>query len=185
MNLSQLPSSASLDLRRKAWKFAALKHRQQLYPGTAKLPYIVHIGAVLLELFPALYEKEHLDADLAVCCALLHDTIEDTDTSIEEIEDIFGLDIAAGVSALTKDIRLKGLEATRESLDRIQRRPYEIWCVKLADRIANLGTPPDTWKREKCLSYAKEAEVILEVLGDASGYLSDRLRNRITVWQQF
>ena len=60
-----------LELRQKAWKFAAAKHQGQLYPGGEHFPYIMHIGGVLLEIIPALAENGDLNADLAVCCALL------------------------------------------------------------------------------------------------------------------
>jgi (p)ppGpp synthase/HD superfamily hydrolase len=167
-----------------AWIFASRKHRSQLYPGSEQLPYLTHIGAVLLELLPALRENAELDADTAICCALLHDTVEDTETTIEEIADKFGEKIAAGVSALTKVKSLKGEAATRDSLERIRRQPQEIWAVKLADRAANLQTPPKHWGREKRLSYAREGRLILDALGEASPCLSQLLARRINTWEK-
>jgi (p)ppGpp synthase/HD superfamily hydrolase len=166
-----------------AWLFASRKHKTQLYPGPENLPYLTHVGAVLLELLPALQENVELDAGTAVCCALLHDTVEDTETTIEEIADRFGEKIAAGVSALTKVKSMKGEAATRDSLERIMCQPREIWAVKLADRAANLQTPPDHWGREKRLSYAKEGKLILDALGDASPILSTVLIGRINRWE--
>lgn len=165
-----------------AWRFAAQKHQGQLYPGT-DLPYLVHIGAVLLELVPALDETPELDNELAICCALLHDTLEDTDTSPKELEELFGAEVAAGVRALTKQASLAKEEAMRDSLSRIQAQGREVWLVKLSDRIANLGTPPPHWNREKCLAYAAEGEMILSALGAASARLTARLVSRISAWK--
>ena len=171
-----------LGLRHTAWKFAAQKHHGQIYPGT-ELPYLLHIGMVLLALLPALEEEDGLDADLGVCCAILHDVIEDTGTAAEELEAVFGPSITAGVLALSKKSSLPKAEAMRDSLIRIRREPREVWMVKLADRIANLGTPPVHWGREKCLSYAMEAQAILDSLGEASPLLALKLASRIAAWQ--
>jgi (p)ppGpp synthase/HD superfamily hydrolase len=173
------PSFESLS---RAWSFAARKHQGQLYPGS-ELPYLTHIGMVLMVLLPALRAGDSLEAETAMLCALLHDTVEDTDTTIEEIRELFGEDVAAGVAALTKDKTKKGEAAMLDSLERIRRQPREVWLVKLADRIANLGTPPAHWPKEKRLAYAMEGELILEALGSASGFLAGHLRTRVTNWK--
>ena len=173
------------EICRKAWIFASRKHNRQLYPGSEQLPYLTHIGSVLLELLPALQEDDTLDTDTAICCALLHDTVEDTKTTINEISDIFGVRIAAGVDALTKGKTLHGEAATRGSLERIRKQPNEVWVVKLADRAANLQKPPDHWNKEKRLAYAHEARLILEALGAASPYLADILTSRINAWESY
>jgi len=170
-------------LLQKAWAFASHKHNGQLYPGSAKLPYITHIGSVLLELFPALRENAGLDAETAVCCAILHDTMEDTHTTIQEILDQFGEKVSAGVLALSKNKNLKGEEAILDSLDRIKKQPHEIWMVKLADRAANLQTPPDHWGSSKRLAYALEGQFILDALGAASPAIAKILAARIEMWK--
>lgn len=161
-----------------------IRHQEQKYPGT-DLPYLMHIGNVVLALIPALEENAGnagFDSELALCCALLHDTVEDTGTALEEIRNIFGSAIASGVSALTKNKSLPKAERMADSISRIQASPKEIWMVKLADRIANLGLPPSFWSREKCLSYAAEGQSILEALGAASPCLSQKLAARIAAW---
>jgi (p)ppGpp synthase/HD superfamily hydrolase len=173
------PSFESLS---RAWSLAARKHQGQLYPGS-ELPYLTHIGMVLMVLLPALSIESGLEAETAMLCALLHDTVEDTDTTIEEIRELFGEDVAAGVAALTKDKTKKGREAMLDSLERIRRQPREVWLVKLADRIANLGPPPAHWPKEKRLAYAKEGELILEALGGACDFLAGHLRTRIQNWK--
>lgn len=171
------------EILQKAWIFASRKHNGQLYPGSERLPYLTHIGAVLLELLPALRADSKLDAELAMCCAILHDTVEDTGTTLAEISDAFGKAVAAGVAALTKDKSLKGEAATLDSLERIKRQPREVWAVKLADRSANLQTPPDHWSLAKRLSYAREGRLILDALGGASPSLATTLLTRLQNWE--
>jgi (p)ppGpp synthase/HD superfamily hydrolase len=175
----------SLKLRHNAWLFAARKHQGQTYPGS-NLPYLTHIGQVVITLGPALLEDPGLDPDLAICCAILHDTLEDTETDIEELKSEFGVDIAAGTAALTKNKYLKGVEAMTDSLRRIRTCPREVWAVKLSDRISNLGpiVPFHHWSVHKCLSYAVEGEMILDSLGEASAILSAILRERIEIWKR-
>src|SRR5512140_2955815 len=90
----------------EAIKFAAFKHMQkrQKVPGT-KLPYLVHVCNVAMEVLVAAPHTLNFDLVLAVQVALLHDTIEDTSTTFEEISGKFGLDVAEGVLALTKNER--------------------------------------------------------------------------------
>ena len=174
----------SLPLRERAWFFAAYKHQGQLYPGT-ELPYLVHIGMVLLELTQALQAEDSsaLDADLAIGCALLHDTVEDTETTLDELRLYFNDEIAAGVEALTKNPHLSKAASMSDSLQRLLQQPREVQMVKLSDRIANLGVPPVYWSEEKCLAYAAEGQQILAALEAASSFLAGRLGERIAAWQ--
>lgn len=168
----------------KAYRFAAEAHKGQLYPGT-ELPYIMHISFVSMEIIACLaVEKEH-DGDLAVQCALLHDVIEDTKITYQEIELAFGSRVAKGVLALTKSASLPKEQAMRDSLERIRQQPQEIWMVKMADRISNLGPPPHYWKREKIEQYRKEAIEIHRSLHKASDYLSQRLEHKIDEYKMY
>lgn len=94
---------------------------------------------------------------------MLHDVIEDTETSYDDLEKQFGTDVALGVLALTKDINLPSKEEQMiDTLDRIRKQPVEIRMVKMADRITNLQPPPHYWSGEKIQNYRKEARLILE-----------------------
>lgn len=161
-----------------AWSFAARAHRTQKFPGT-DLPYLVHIGAVSMEIFAAHHELPFTRPELAVQCALLHDTLEDTPTDEAELVSRFGAEVAAGVRALTKNATLAKSEAMADSLRRIREQPVEVWAVKLADRISNLGPPPSHWTAEKIAGYAEEAQTILDALGEAHEPLARRLAERI------
>jgi (p)ppGpp synthase/HD superfamily hydrolase len=166
------------DMWLDAWRFAAHAHRAQKVPG-ADLPYIVHLGAVAMEILVAHQLQPFERPDLAVQCALLHDTLEDTETQETAIVAAFGTEVAAGVRALTKNPALPKPEAMADSLRRIRGERREVWAVKLADRITNLAPPPAHWTTEKIAAYRAEAEQILAALGETHAPLAARLAERI------
>ncbi len=168
----------------KAFRFAAEAHQGQLFPGT-KLPYIMHVSFVCMEVTAALAHEPEQDGNLAVQCALLHDVIEDTEVSFEDVRDGFGTAVAQGVLALSKDSSLLKAQQMADSLRRIQQQPHEIWLVKLADRITNLAEPPHDWTCEKKERYQEEARQIHAVLHEASPYMSVRLLEKIKTYQGY
>ena len=181
------------DLYMLAWKFVATHHQGQPFPGT-DLPYIVHIGAVAMEVIATLAVEPFDRPDLAVACALLHDVIEDTATKPRPITHAdlvaafggFDASIADGVAALSKDPAITDKSAAiDDSLARIlglQLR--EVAVVKLADRVVNMEPPPTHWSVDKRTRYHAEAGAILERLGHASPTLSARLREKMTRYER-
>ena len=171
-----------------AWRFASLAHgkKKQCLPGS-DIPYINHIGSVAMEAMAAIAGSGDVkNPDLLVQCALLHDVIEDTESTYEDVKDRFGVEVADGVQALSKDTDLPSKqEQMSDSLTRIKSQPKEVWMVKLSDRISNLMPPPDYWGREKIAAYRDEAIVILSELGEASALLANRLREKIENYQQY
>lgn len=165
---------------RHAWLVAAEKHNGQKYPGT-DLPYLTHIGAVVLELQQALMPWH--DYDCAIKCAILHDLLEDTEADYAYIAKEFGPAVADGVLALTKNPELEGIEAMKDSLERIQKQPKSIWLVKLADRAANLYRTNRSWSKEKHLRYVEESQLIVDALGEASSCLTDLITVRMADWE--
>ena len=168
----------------RALKFAARAHDSQVLPGT-NLPYVVHATMAMMEVIVAIEREKEVDGELAVQCALLHDVLEDTPVSFDDLAVAFGKDVAEGVLALTKNKDLPSkAERMRDSLTRIRRQPREIWMVKLADRITNLQPPPAHWSQEKISVYAKEALVILKALRKASPYLAKRLKGKLAAYEK-
>lgn len=165
-------------------RFAAERHHAQKEPGH-ELPYLVHVVSVAAEVIAALPTTMLADPDLAVTCALLHDTVEDTQTTLDEITAKFGAAVAAGVAALTKNTTLPKPEQMADSLRRIREQPREVAVVKLADRITNLSKPPHYWAKEKCAGYRIEAIAIADALGYANASLDARLRARIEAYQTY
>ncbi len=173
-------------LYQQALAFAAQKHEasQQKVKGT-NLPYLVHVVDVAMEILIAAPQSGDFDLPLAVQTALLHDTVEDTDTSIEEINQLFGHQIAVGVKALTKDESLPKDDQIKDSVSRIRQLQKEIWAVKLADRIANLMPPPADWNNEKIKHYISDSNMILEALKEGNIYLANRLSEKIKEYKQY
>ena len=164
----------------KAIAFATHKHmeKKQNVPGS-DLPYVVHLSNVAMEIFMAALNTENFNLHLSVQAALLHDTIEDTLTTYDEIKERFGLEIANAVLALTKNEKLPKEIRMIDCLARIKTLPNEVWAVKLADRITNLQPPPTDWNMQKRIKYQEEARLILNELKYGNGYLSKRLQDKI------
>lgn len=174
------------DVYIKAWNYASSVHNGQLVPGTT-IPYINHIANVAMEAMAAIASDQTINApDLLIQCALLHDVIEDTATTYDEVVSEFGTDVADGVLALSKDSNLPGkTEQMKDSLNRIKQQPVEIWMVKLSDRITNLQPPPKHWNKEKINAYREEANLILEHLGSANNFLAVRLKTKIAEYEYY
>ena len=171
-------SAWSQDRYIEAYRFAAQAHQGQIMTGS-HFPYLWHISVVSMEVMAAVGREPDCDADLAVVCAVLHDVVEDTTVTIDEIQDSFGVRVADGVLALTKDPELPHSLRLRNSLDRIRLQPREIWMVKLADRITNLQPPPPQWGPDKVAAYRADAVLIHDELGSASRFLAERLFAKI------
>ena len=146
-------------------KFATKAHGDQKRKYTGD-PYIVHPIAVaeIVKTVP------HTDAMIAA--ALLHDVVEDTPVTIEQIKDKFGSEVAELVGWLTDISRPEnGNRKTRKSLDRDHsaNAPAEAQTIKLADLIHNTKSiekhDPHFWK-----VYKQEKIALLDVLtkGDRS-----------------
>lgn len=179
----------SIDEIQNTWQLVSKLHDGQKYGGSnegERVEYINHIGSVVFEVLNASRLTENMNSDLAVKCAMLHDTIEDTVFNYERVNDLFGSEVASGVLALTKNEEIEdSLEKMLDSLSRIKQQPIEVWAVKMADRICNLYEPPYYWDDEKKLKYIQEAEIILSELKDGNQYLANRLQNKIKEYYRF
>jgi (p)ppGpp synthase/HD superfamily hydrolase len=166
----------------KAYRFAAERHKGQLVPGT-EWSYLAHLSMVSMEIMAALNHETGMDGNFAVQAAILHDTIEDTDTTYEELLSEFGQHVADGILALTKDKKIEKQHQMSDSLRRIKLQPKEIWMVKMADRITNLQPPPPYWTTEKRKKYLGQAKLILDELRFGSDFLSKRFNDKINAYQ--
>ncbi|MET0122816.1 MAG: HD domain-containing protein, partial [Candidatus Thiodiazotropha sp. 6PLUC9] len=128
MDNNQLP------LITRALLFSARKHRDQRRKDVQATPYVNH-PIVLMDIL--VNEAGVYDAETLIA-ALLHDTIEDTDTTVEEIEREFGLVIAGLVMEVTDDKTLSKLERKAMQIDHAPDLSFKAKLVKLADKIANL-----------------------------------------------
>jgi guanosine-3',5'-bis(diphosphate) 3'-pyrophosphohydrolase len=169
-----------------AIRFATARHQaqNQTVPGT-NLPYVVHLSNVAMEILLAGTHSAGFDTGFAVQVALLHDTLEDTATTPEELEEMFGSAVTEAVSALSKNKELPKGQQMEDSLERIKKLKPEVWAVKMADRITNLQPPPAHWDRQKISNYHEEAILILAALRAGNDYLSGRLEKKIEAYREY
>ena len=138
-----------------------------------------------MEIMEASNQSPTFDGNLAIQAGILHDIIEDTDATYEEVRIEFGPNIADGAFALTKDKTIEKQSRMQDSLARIKLQPKEIWIVKLTDWITNLQEPPSYWDNGKRKRYVKQAELILDELRAGSECLTKWLNGEIQAYQAY
>lgn len=129
-------------LLRRAINFAAKKHEGQRRDGGE--PYIHHPLRVASVISIYVEDEEVLAA------AILHDTLEDTNTTLQELRDIFGNRVARMVNELTYKGNLRHRIETKNAM-----------LIKLADRLDNLADM-QTWTRNKKALYLLDTDILLE-----------------------
>ncbi|MEJ2760997.1 MAG: HD domain-containing protein, partial [Gammaproteobacteria bacterium] len=113
---------------------------------------------------------EHIETDdlSIVIAAILHDTIEDTKTTPEELEEVFGTDIRDIVMEVTDDTSLPKEVRKQSQIDHAGNSSYPARLVKLADKICNLRDmqthPPATWTLERKRAYYDWAREVIDQL---------------------
>ena len=151
----------------KAADFAAFKHRRQRRKDAEASPYINHPLALARVLK---IEAGVQDVDVLVS-AILHDTVEDTETSVEELEREFGKVVAGIVSEVTDDKRLPKPERKRLQVEHAPHISSQAKLVKLADKICNLrdvvDAPPAHWPLERRRAYFEWAKAVIDGLRGA------------------
>ncbi len=174
------------DSYQKAIRYAGEKHAelQQTLPDSI-IPYAVHISNVAMEILVAASYSNDFDTEFSIQVALLHDILEDTQTTFQELANEFGADIATGVFALTKRKSLPKDQQMTDSLSRLKMCVPEVRAVKLADRITNLQKPPMSWTIEKKQKYLNEASLILKELKGTNEYLENRMELKIKTYKEY
>lgn len=137
----------------RATHFAAEKHRGQRRKDADRTPYINHPIMVvnLLANVGRIVDIETLQA------GMLHDTIEDTETTADELEEHFGFEVRSLVLEVTDDKRLEKPERKRLQIEHAPHMTPKAKCIKIADKIANLtdllNAPPAKWPEERIRQY--------------------------------
>ena len=171
-------------LYQKAIKFAGERHANQKMPGSES-SYLVHLSNVAMEIMVAAQHTDNFNRNFAVQVAILHDVLEDTPTTFNQLKTTFGTEIADGVLALSKNESLIPESRIPDSLSQIKQQPKEVWAVKLADRITNMQEPPKYWDKNKRMTYLKMAGIILFELKGGNAYLEKRLEEKIIDYQAY
>src|SRR5207237_8837529 len=140
-------------LRLRALAFAAHKHRDQRRKDAEASPYINHPIA----LADVLVNEGGVTDVEVLCAALLHDTVEDTATTHEELVNAFGSRVARIVAEVTDDKTLPKAERKRLQIEHAASVSSEAKLVKLADKLCNLrdvaDRPPAKWDLERRREY--------------------------------
>ena len=159
-----MPPTFDVGLVVKAANFAAFKHRNQRRKDAAASPYINHPIA----LANVLANEAGITDSIVLCAALLHDTVEDTETTLEELQAGFGKAIASVVMEVTDDKKLPKAERKRLQIVDAKTASRRARLVKLADKICNLRdiatSPPPKWNLRRKRKYFDWAKKVIDQL---------------------
>ena len=148
----------------EALQFAAVKHRDQRRKDLEASPYINHPIA----LANILWREGGVTEPAVICAALLHDTIEDTETTPAELGRHFGKKIASIVMEVTDDKSLEKKDRKRLQIEHAPHLSREAKLVKLADKISNVrdmnDSPPAHWPLRRRREYFDWAKKVVDGL---------------------
>jgi len=142
----------------EAASFAAFKHRDQRRKDAGATPYINHP----LEVARILTDAGVEDVEVLMA-AVLHDTIEDTETTPEELTAAFGDRVCGLVLEVTDDKSLDKLERKRLQVLKAPTKSAGAKQIKIADKIANLRdlkASPPAWSEARVGAYIQFAEMV-------------------------
>jgi guanosine-3',5'-bis(diphosphate) 3'-pyrophosphohydrolase len=166
-----MSDSYNIGLVIRAVEFAAQKHRMQRRKDSDASPYINHPIALM----HVLCIDGGISDPLVLAAAALHDTIEDTETTEEELRTTFGEEIAQIVVEMTDDKSLPKEQRKRLQIEHAHRMSREGALVKLADKICNLrdvaANPPLEWSLKRQVEYFDWAKAVVDGLPRVSEYL--------------
>jgi guanosine-3',5'-bis(diphosphate) 3'-pyrophosphohydrolase len=136
-----------------AINFAAIKHSKQRRKDQEETPYINHpIGVAFI-----LWKEGGINDLPTLQGAVLHDTVEDTETTFEEIETRFGQEVKELVAEVTDDKSLPKMERKRLQVVNAPHKSRKAKLIKLADKLYNLRdlskTTPQGWTEQRVQEY--------------------------------
>lgn len=150
-----------LSLFLTALNFAALKHRDQRRKDRESTPYINHP----IDVANTLWQIGGVRDSVTIIGALLHDTLEDTDTTPDEIQNLLGADVLAVVNEVTDDKRLPKQQRKRLQIEHAPHISTRAKQVKLADKICNVYDiahyPPKNWSLKRRQEYLDWSEQVV------------------------
>jgi (p)ppGpp synthase/HD superfamily hydrolase len=154
-------SGENLLIVARAADFAARRHVDQKRKGAAREPYINHLAEVANLLSEATEGKD----GALVAAGFLHDTLEDTETEREELQAVFGEDVASLVADVTDDKSLPKAERKRLQVATAAKKSARARLLKIADKTSNLralaASPPTDWDFARALEYVEWAEQVV------------------------
>ena len=164
---------SDLKLLLKALQFSAIKHTNQRRKDVDASPYINHP----ISLASILCNEAHITDIEVICGALLHDTVEDTETTPEELESEFGPVIKDIVMDVTDDTSLNKAARKQAQIDHASDVSDKAKLVKLADKISNLrdisSSPPPNWSLKRRKQYFDWAKQVIDQVRGVNSDLED------------
>lgn len=152
------PESAEL---LRALTFAAERHSRQRRKGGDDIPYINHP----IDVASILAVGAGMDKQDVLVAAVLHDTVEDTPTTPEEIEELFGPNVAGLVAEMTDDKSLPKIRRKELQIEHAADLTDDAKMLKLADKISNVrdlaNTPPHGWSLQRQIEYLDWTEAVI------------------------
>jgi guanosine-3',5'-bis(diphosphate) 3'-pyrophosphohydrolase len=159
---------SELALLLKALAFAAHKHRDQRRKDPEASPYINHPIA----LADVLVNEGGVTDIEVLCAALLHDTVEDTATTPQELAQAFGARVAGIVAEVTDDKSLSKAERKRLQLDGASLVSKDAQQLKIADKLCNLreilSSPPADWPLFRKRQYFDWAKAVVDQVRESN-----------------
>ena len=157
----------------QALAFSAEKHRHQRRKDVDASPYINHPIAVA----SVIAEVGRVADVTTLVAAVLHDTIEDTKTTPEELETAFGAEVRTLVLEVTDDKSLPKAERKRLQIENAPRASVRAQQIKVADKICNVRDvthhPPSHWSHERRVEYLDWTREVVTACRGCNGALEE------------
>lgn len=155
----------------EALDFAAQKHRDQRRKGAEASPYINHP----IQVAEVLASVGGVDDEATLLAAILHDTIEDTDTTPADLTERFGEEVCELVLAVSDDKTLSKDERKRLQVTHSSELPDKAKLVKIADKICNVrdigSKPPLDWDAKRRKEYFDWATKVVDACAGVNANL--------------
>ncbi len=154
----------------KAINFAARKHRFQNRKGMDNIPYINHCIQVADSLANIGNEKD----TSTLIAAVLHDTLEDTQTELHEIEELFGKEVSDIDTEITDDMSMTPEERKEIQLSQIEKLSVKAKKIRIADKACNIkdiSRPGLKWTKDRKLDYLKYSKDLIDKIRGTNEFL--------------
>ncbi|HEX4947032.1 MAG TPA: HD domain-containing protein [Blastocatellia bacterium] len=159
--MASMETITALSALLQALHFAAIKHSDQRRKDEEASPYINHP----IEVADLIARVGQVTDIVVLQSAILHDTIEDTMTTAEEVEALFGAEVRRVVEEVTDDKRLPKAQRKQLQIEHAPHLSPQAQLVKLADKISNVRsiteTPPAGWSLERRRDYLDWTERVV------------------------
>ncbi|KAG6795573.1 guanosine-3',5'-bis(diphosphate) 3'-pyrophosphohydrolase MESH1 [Apis mellifera caucasica] len=158
----ELNTAELLSIVMKCVNFAAIKHKDQRRKDEKETPYINHLIGVA----NILVQEGKIYDPVVIVAALLHDIVEDTNTTFEEIENEFGTEVCNIIKELTDDKSLHKAERKRLQIQNACNKSHKAKLIILADKLYNLRdlqeNIPVGWSQDRVKEYFKWAKSVID-----------------------